>query len=159
MTGSGYEKWKDNGMTQRMDFSTVTPEGYHTVAALEKYIRANVDDTLLHLVKIRASILNGCAFCIDMHTRDALEAGENSRRLFAVAAWRESPFFTAAERAGLELTDEVTRLGSHGVSDEVWDRAAAIWNERELADLLIAISTINVWNRLVVSTRKQPPAL
>ncbi|GAB3813745.1 carboxymuconolactone decarboxylase family protein [Micromonospora zhanjiangensis] len=145
-------------MEQRMDAAAVAPEGYRAVFGLETYARGNVDSTLYHLIKLRASVLNGCAYCVDMHTRDAVAEGESSRRLFAVSAWREAPFFTEPERAALALTDEVTRLGEHGVSDEVWDTAAKHYTERELADLLIAIATINVWNRIAVATRKQPPA-
>lgn len=146
-------------MNQRMDLSTVAPEGHRAVASLEKYTRANVDCRLLHLIKLRASVLNGCAYCVDMHTTDALKEGEDGRRLFAVSTWRESPFFSAAERAALELTDAVTELGPHGVPDDVWDRAAKTWTEKELADLLLAIGTINLWNRIAVPTRKQSPAL
>jgi AhpD family alkylhydroperoxidase len=144
-------------MEQRMDLTRVAPEAYQAVFGLEKYVRANVEHTVLELVKLRASILNGCSFCVDMHSRDALAAGESSRRLFAVAAWREAPFFDERERAALALTDAVTRLGEHGVPDEVWDRAREIWAEKELADLVLAIATINVWNRLMVTTRTAPP--
>lgn len=142
---------------QRMNAAQIAPEGYHAVMGLEKYIRANVDHTTLELVKLRASILNGCAFCVDMHSRDALAAGEDSRRLFAVAAWEEAPFFSARERAALALTDAVTRLGQHGVPDEVWDGALKEWSEREVADLILAIGTINLWNRIAITTRAQPP--
>ncbi|MFI7578506.1 carboxymuconolactone decarboxylase family protein [Micromonospora sp. NPDC049497] len=143
---------------QRMDPSQVAPEAYQAVLGMEKYVRQNVDHTVLELVKLRASMLNGCAFCVDMHTRDALAAGESSRRLFAVAAWREAPFFDERERAALALTDAVTRLGDHGVPDDVWDVAAKVWPEKELADLLMAIATINVWNRIAITCRtKLPP--
>ncbi|MEH1011937.1 carboxymuconolactone decarboxylase family protein [Micromonospora sp. CPCC 206060] len=142
---------------RRMNLAEVAPEAYRVVRGLEGYIRANIDHRLLELVKVRASVLNGCAFCIDMHTRDALAAGETSQRLFAVAAWREAPFFDERERATLALTDAVTRLGEHGVPDDVWDAAAKHWSEKELADLVVAIATINVWNRIAVSTRMQPP--
>ncbi|MET8912295.1 carboxymuconolactone decarboxylase family protein [Micromonospora sp. NPDC004551] len=141
----------------RMDTAAVAPEAYRAVLGLEKYVQKNVDHTVLELVKLRASMLNGCSFCVDMHSRDALGAGESSRRLFAVAAWREAPFFTERERAALALTDAVTRLGEHGVPDDVWDAAAKVWSEKELADLLVAIATINVWNRISVSTRTEPP--
>ncbi|SCL38741.1 alkylhydroperoxidase AhpD family core domain-containing protein [Micromonospora rhizosphaerae] len=141
----------------RIDMATVVPEAYQAVLGLEKYIRANLDHTVLELVKLRASMLNGCAFCVDMHSRDALAAGESSRRLFAVAAWREAPFFDERERTALALTDAVTRLGEHGVPDEVWDAAAKVWSEKELADLVVAIATINVWNRIAVTSRTQPP--
>ncbi|MCW3843746.1 carboxymuconolactone decarboxylase family protein [Micromonospora yasonensis] len=141
----------------RINMAAVAPETYQAVLGLEKYIRTNLDHTVLELVKLRASMLNGCAFCVDMHSRDALAAGESSRRLFAVAAWREAPFFDERERTALALTDAVTRLGEHGVPDEVWDAAAKVWSEKELADLLVAIATINVWNRISVSTRNEPP--
>ncbi|WBB66880.1 carboxymuconolactone decarboxylase family protein [Micromonospora sp. WMMD812] len=142
---------------QRMNAAEVAPEAYQAVLGLEKYVRANVDHTVLELVKLRASMLNGCAYCVDMHSTDALRAGESSRRLFAVAAWRESPFFDERERTALALTDAVTHLGEHGVPDEVWDAAAKQWSEKELADLVMAIATINVWNRIAVTTRTQPP--
>ncbi|MFC3500860.1 carboxymuconolactone decarboxylase family protein [Micromonospora krabiensis] len=142
---------------QRMNAAEVAPGAYQAVLGLEKYVRANVDHTILELVRLRASMLNGCAFCVDMHSSDALRAGESSRRLFAVAAWREAPFFDERERTTLALTDAVTRLGEHGVPDEVWDAAAKQWSEKELADLVMAIATINVWNRIAVTTRTQPP--
>lgn len=141
----------------RIKIAEVAPEAYHAVLGLEKYIRANVDPHVLELLKLRASMLNGCAFCVDMHSSDALAAGESSRRLFAVAAWREAPFFDERERTVLALTDAVTRLGEHGVPDEVWDAAAKVWSEKELADLVIAIATINVWNRIAVTSRTEPP--
>ncbi|GAA4579793.1 carboxymuconolactone decarboxylase family protein [Micromonospora coerulea] len=141
----------------RIDMAAVAPQAYQAVLGLEKYARANVDPTVLELVKLRASMLNGCAFCVDMHSAEALAAGESSRRLFAVAAWREAPFFDERERTALALTDAVTRLGEHGVPDEVWDAAAKVWSEKELADLVIAIATINVWNRIAVTSRTQPP--
>ncbi|WP_435588195.1 carboxymuconolactone decarboxylase family protein [Micromonospora aurantiaca (nom. illeg.)] len=142
----------------RMDMAAVAPEAYQAVLGLEKYVRANVDHTVLELVKLRASMRNGCAFCVDMHSREALAAGEDSRRLFAVAAWREAPFFDERERTALALTDAVTRLGEHGVPDDVWDAAAKVWSEKELADLVMAIATINVWNRIAVTCQTQPPA-
>lgn len=141
----------------RIDMAAVAPQAYQAVLGLEKYVRTNLDHTVLELVKLRASMLNGCAFCVDMHSRDALAAGESSRRLFAVAAWREAPFFTERERTALALTDAVTRLGEHGVPDEVWDAAAKVWSEKELADLVVAIATINVWNRIAVTSRTEPP--
>ena len=145
-------------MGQRMDISSIAPEAYQAVLSLEKCVQASVDHTILELVKLRSSIINGCAFCVDMHTRDALAAGESSRRLFAVAAWREAPFFDDRERAALALTDAVTELGQRGVPDDVWDGALAHWSQEEVAGLVMAIATINVWNRIAISTRMQPPA-
>ncbi|HMJ13905.1 MAG TPA: carboxymuconolactone decarboxylase family protein [Polyangiaceae bacterium] len=145
-------------MNQRMDLQSTAPDALKAALTLEKYVRSSVDHKLLHLIKLRASVLNGCAFCVDMHSTEAVLAGESSRRLFAVAAWRESPFFTDVERAALALTDAVTQIDKQGVPDEIWESARAIWSEKELADLLLAIATINVWNRLSISVHAQPPA-
>ena len=145
--------------TPRMALATFSPDGYKAVFALERHVRSKIDDDLLHLVKLRASILNGCAFCVDMHSTDAVASGEDPRRLFAVAAWRESPFFTDAERAALALTDEVTRLDEHGVGDETWDQALRHFGEAMTGELLLAIATINVWNRIAVTTKAAPPVL
>lgn len=145
-------------MSQRVLFENMPAEGYRAVLGLDKYVKSAVDQTVLELVKLRASILNGCAYCVDMHSRDALAAGEQSRRLFAVAAWREAPFFDERERAALALTDAVTQLGEHGVSDEVWDTAVKHWSEDGVVNLVLAIGTINLWNRIGVSIRAQPPA-
>ncbi|MFI6231726.1 carboxymuconolactone decarboxylase family protein [Micromonospora echinospora] len=144
-------------MQARMNVAQAAPEAYRAVLGLEKYVRANVEHRVLELVKLRASMMNGCAFCVDMHSREALDAGESSRRLFAVAAWHDAPFFDERERAALALTDAVTRLGEHGVPDEVWDTATRVFAEKEVADLIMAIATINVWNRISVTTRTQPP--
>ncbi|MEU1250221.1 carboxymuconolactone decarboxylase family protein [Micromonospora arida] len=143
---------------QRMNPAEVAPQAYKAVMGLEKYVQTNVDRTVLELVKLRASMINGCAYCVDMHSRDALAGGESSQRLFAVSTWREAPFFDERERAALALTDAVTRLGEHGVPDDVWNDAAKVWSEKELADLVIAIATINVWNRIGVTMRLEPPA-
>ena len=144
-------------MDQRMAFHELAPEAYAALTALDKYVRGHVDGPLLELVKLRASILNGCSFCVDMHSRDALAHGEDSRRLFGVAAWEDSPFFTDRERAALALTDAVTRLAPGGVSDEVWGAAAAAFEDEDLAALLAAIIGINAWNRLAVPTRLAVP--
>ncbi|MET8151861.1 carboxymuconolactone decarboxylase family protein [Actinoplanes sp. NPDC049668] len=141
----------------RLAIGNVAPGAYRAVYGMEKYCKDNVDPTLYKLIKLRASIVNGCSFCTDMHSREALEQGESSRRLFAVAAWHDAPFFTERERAALALTDSVTRLGEHGVPDEVWEPAAKEFTEEELGNLLVAIATINVWNRLSIATRTQPP--
>jgi AhpD family alkylhydroperoxidase len=141
----------------RLPINEIAPDAYKAVAGLEAYSRKNNDPVLYELVKLRASMINGCAFCVDMHSRDALAAGESSRRLFGLAAWHDTPFYTEKERAALALTDSVTRLGDHGVPDDVWDTAAKHFTEIELANLLMAIATINVWNRLSISTQNQPP--
>jgi AhpD family alkylhydroperoxidase len=142
-----------------MSWMDLVPAGYAVMSQLEKYTRSTVDPMVLHLIKMRASVLNGCAFCLDMHAQEAFADGEHQRRVLAVATWRESPFFDERERAALALTDAVTRLGDHGVPDDVWDEAVKHWSQEEVADLILAIGTINVWNRIVISTRRQPPPL
>ncbi|MEV0840076.1 carboxymuconolactone decarboxylase family protein [Actinocatenispora sera] len=131
--------------------------GFQQVMGLQKFVNERVDGSLLHLIQLRASILNGCAFCIDMHSREAAAAGEDSRRLFAVAAWQEGPFFDDRERSVLALTDAVTKLGPDGVPDEVWEPATKHFSDQELADLILAIAVINVWNRVSITNRTQPP--
>lgn len=147
------------GMNESRNVMTLAPDGYRAVRALEAHIRSRIDPSLLELVKLRASMLNGCAFCVDMHSTDAMKNGEDPRRLFAVAAWRESPFFGDAERAALALTDAVTRLDEHGVPDDVWDPVVAALGAGTAAELVFAIATINVWNRLAVTSRTEPPSL
>lgn len=144
-------------MESRMDIGKVIPEAYRKVYALEQYAAAHVDPTLYELVKLRASMINGCGFCIDMHSHDAMEAGEKPQRLFELMAWREVDLYTDKERAALALVDQVTRLGEEGVTDGVWDEVTEQFSEEEVANLLIAIATINVWNRLSIPTRTQPP--
>jgi AhpD family alkylhydroperoxidase len=141
----------------RFTIKDFPPGAYQAVLGLETYARQHNDPVLYELVKTRASMINGCAYCVDMHSRDALAAGESSRRLFGLAAWHDTPFYTEKERAALALTDSVTRLGDHGVPDDVWDAAAKEFTQDELANLLMAIAIINVWNRLSISTQNQPP--
>ncbi|HTF49338.1 MAG TPA: carboxymuconolactone decarboxylase family protein [Pseudonocardia sp.] len=143
-------------MTERMHMEKVIPGAYKAVLGLEKYCVANVDPTVLELVKLRASMVNGCAFCVNMHSHDATAAGESPERLFQVAAWHDAVCFTPRERAALALTDAVTKLGEHGVPDEVWNEARAWWSEEEVANLIVAIATINVWNRISITTRRAP---
>ena len=145
-------------MEQRFNLQEVAPDAVKAVMGLERYSRHAVDERLLNLVKLRASMLNGCIYCIDMHSRDALATGEESRRLFALAAWPEAPFFSKQERAALALTDAVTRIGDAGVSDEIWNDASAVFTDEQLAGLLMAIATINVWNRIGITLHFQPPA-
>ena len=146
-------------MTPRMNLQKVAPDGYAAVLALETYVQQHVGVELLELVKLRASIVNGCAFCLDMHSTDWLSKGEDVRRVIAVSAWQESPFFSERERTVLALTDAVTRLGEGGVDDDLWAAASAEFGDELLANLLLAIATINVWNRIVVPTRTTPPPL
>lgn len=142
----------------RLNISQHAPEGYQAVAALDSYVRKNLDHALLDFVKLRASQLNGCAFCVDMHATDLEKSGVSTRKIYAVSAWRETSFFTDQERAALALTEEITLLTS-GVADTTWQEAAEVFSERELSDLILAIGTINLWNRIGVSTHLAPPPL
>jgi len=146
-------------MDQRTQVAQAAPEGYRRVYALEKYVSGAVEPRLYLLLKLRASVVNGCAFCVDMHGTHLLDEGEDVRRVLAVSAWREAPFFTDRERVAFALTDEVTRIGDHGVSDEVWDASAAEFGDEGLANLLLAIATINTWNRLAIASHAPPPPL
>jgi AhpD family alkylhydroperoxidase len=126
-------------------------------AATKELDRAGVDVRLRELVRIRASQLNGCAFCIDMHTKDARAAGESEQRIYALPAWRETPFFTARERAALALTESVTLAAQTRVPDADFEQAAAEYSEAELAALISLIVTINAWNAIGVSTHAWMP--
>lgn len=119
-------------------------------------VKGGVPPQTLGLVELRASQINGCSVCVDMHARDLKKAGETDQRLFAVAAWREAPYFTDAERAALELTEAVTRLSDRAdpVPDEIWEEATRHYDEPALAALILGIANINVWNRLNVTTRQ-----
>lgn len=142
----------------RLAINQHAPEGYQAVATLDEYVRRHLDHVLLDLVKLRASQLNGCAFCVDLHATDLEKAGVPTRKVYAVSAWRETSFFTDPERAALALTEQITLIAS-GVDDETWQAAAGVFSERELADLVLAIGTINLWNRIGVSTHLTPPPL
>jgi AhpD family alkylhydroperoxidase len=135
----------------------VVPEAMKALQALWASVeKGSVPKSTLSLVELRASQINGCSVCVDMHARQIRQAGETDERLFAVAAWRDAPYFTDAERAALALTEAVTRIGDRAdpVPDEVWNAAARHYDEQALAALILAISTINVWNRLNVTTRQ-----
>ncbi|MFD6877086.1 MULTISPECIES: carboxymuconolactone decarboxylase family protein [unclassified Streptomyces] len=141
----------------RMRMAKLAPEVHKAVLALEIAARKGLDPSLVELVKIRASQVNHCAFCLDMHTKDALAAGESVERVVQLAAWEESRhFYTEKELAAIELTEAVTVLTDGFVPDEVYARAAAQFEEAELAQLIAVIATINVWNRIGVTTRSTP---
>jgi AhpD family alkylhydroperoxidase len=150
-------------MHARMDNpAMIIPGAMKALWALKKSTeQAGVPPETFALVELRASQINGCSVCADMHARDAKKAGESDERLFTVAAWRDAPYFTDAERAALELTEAVTRLSdrSDPVPDDVWEEAAREYDEPALAALVIAIANINVWNRLNVATRQVAGAL
>ena len=141
----------------RLDWAALAPEAYKAMVRLDTVARQGVEPTLLNLVKIRASQINHCAFCLDMHSRDALAAGESVERVIQLDAWAESRhFYTAKEIAAIELTEAITVLTDGFVPDEVYARAAKVFHESELARLIVAITTINAWNRFGVSTRLVP---
>lgn len=153
-------------MAPRIMIKKLAPEAYKHLYALDSFIKeSSLDPTVWELVKIRASQINGCAFCVDLHSFAARQAGESLERLFAVAAWREAPFFTDTERAALALTEAATVFEHGQVADEVWDEAATHFDEEQLAVLVLAIGVINLWNRIGVTTRmvagssRQPAAV
>jgi AhpD family alkylhydroperoxidase len=134
----------------------VEPAGYKAILGLEKFIESTpLTRTHKDLIKIRASQVNGCAFCIDMHTKEARKAGETEQRIYALNAWRDAPFFSEDERAILALTEEVTLIGRH-VSDETYEQAAKVLEESYLAQVILAVITINAWNRIGISTKLMP---
>jgi AhpD family alkylhydroperoxidase len=135
----------------------VVPEAMKALTALGTSVsKGSVPNSTLELVRLRASQINGCSFCVEMHARDLKKAGEKDERLFAVAAWREAPYFTDAERAALALTEAATRMSDRGdaVTDEVWKEAARHYDEKALADLVLNIALINFWNRVNVTIRQ-----
>ncbi|MGH3874254.1 MAG: flavin reductase [Pseudonocardiaceae bacterium] len=142
----------------RLNLPMVVPEVHRAMVAFSQAAEDKLDPVIGVLVKVRASQLNGCAFCLDLHTREARAAGEREQRLYALAAWRETPFFTDRERAALALTEAVTLLTGGHVPDDVYQPAAAQFDQIELAHLLWTISAINIWNRMAVATRLRPAA-
>jgi AhpD family alkylhydroperoxidase len=142
----------------------MAPAAVAAMRGLETYVRrCGLETSLLELVRLRASQINGCAYCIDMHTKDARAAGETEQRLYAVSAWKESPFFNERERAALAWAEAVTLVSQDHVPDEVYEAAREHFSEKELVDLTVALVAINGWNRLAVSFRTvpgtyQPPA-
>ncbi len=141
-------------MQQRLSYSKVSPEGTDILQMLERYVKSSgLESDLLELVKLRASQINGCAYCIDMHTKDARTHGESEQRLYGVGAWHEAPFYSDRERAALAWTEAVTRVGETHVPDEVYAEVRKHFSEKELVDLTFAIIAINSWNRLAISFR------
>lgn len=143
-------------MQTRIKIDKTEPAGYNAILGLEKFIEST-PLTRIHkdLIKIRASQINGCAFCINMHTKDARKAGETEQRIYALNAWRDTPFFTEEERAILALTEEVTLISNH-VKDETYEQAAKVLDEKYLAQVILAIITINAWNRIGITTNLIP---
>ncbi len=144
-------------MQQRLSYSKAAPEGTAILSQLETYIRnCGLEPELIELVKLRASQINGCAYCIDMHTKDARTHGESEQRLYTVSAWREAPFYSERERAALTWAEAVTKISDDQVPDEVYEQVRQHFSEKELVDLTLALIAINSWNRLAISFRTPP---
>lgn len=146
-------------METRFYMEKVLPQAYQAMIGLERFMATtSIDEKLKELIKIRASQINGCAFCLDMHTKDARKMGETEQRIYTLNAWRETPFFTPQERAVLALTEAVTLVADTHVPDEVYSEARRFFDEKQIAEIIMQIVTINAWNRIAVSTRKMPAA-
>ncbi len=142
-------------MSKRIDLGKVSPEAYEAMIGLEKYLaKTGLDHKLYELIKTRASQINGCAFCLNMHTRDAIKIGETPQRLFLLNAWRETELFSDKERAALALTEALTLVSVNQVPDDVYNEAATLFSEKELSAIIMAIVAINGWNRIAIATHK-----
>lgn len=141
-------------MEPRMNLLKESPEAYKAMRGLEEYIaQSGLDKKLYELIKLRASQINGCAYCINMHTRDAMKMGETAQRLFLLDAWEETELYSEKERAALALTESMTLIASTHVPDEVYKEAAKHFDKKELAAVIMAIVTINSWNRIAITSR------
>ncbi len=144
-------------MEERIHYLKVSSGAYHTLLELEKYLNeCGLDESLLNLIKLRASQINGCAYCLDMHWKDLRASGESEQRLYSLDAWKDSPYYSDRERAALAWTEAVTRVSETHVPDEVYEEAKKHFSEKELADLTLAVATINMWNRLAIAARTTP---
>ena len=144
-------------MEPRLNYTKIAPEGYRALATLNAYVEhCGLEPLLLELVKMRASQINGCAYCIDMHSKDARAMGESEQRLYALNAWREAPFYHERERAALLWTEELTRLSETHADDAIYAEVRQHFSEKEMVDLTLAIVLINSWNRLAVGFRSKP---
>ena len=144
-------------MEPRLNFYKASPDAIKAMQGLEERIaKSGLDKNLVDLVRLRASQINGCAYCIDLHATDARKAGETERRLAALQVWEETPFFTDRERAALEWTESVTRVAETHVPDDVWARVKPHFTPMEIVDLTLLVGTINAWNRIAIAFRKLP---
>ncbi|MDH6151257.1 MULTISPECIES: carboxymuconolactone decarboxylase family protein [Paraburkholderia] len=144
-------------MEQRLDFYKANPAAIKSLLGVEERIgKSSLEKSLTELVRLRASQINGCAYCVDMHTADARKGGETERRLATVVVWRETPFFTDRERAALEWTEALTLVSHEHVPDAVWQAVRPHFSDEELVDLTLLVSAINAWNRFAISFRKMP---
>jgi AhpD family alkylhydroperoxidase len=144
-------------MKTRFKINAIEPSIYKAMAAAESCLKGfDLDPKLRELIKVRVSQINGCGYCINLHTKDARKLGETEQRLYALSAWRETPFFTDEEQAVLKLAEEVTLIAKHGVSDEVYENLIKYFSEQKVAQLIFAIITINSWNRIALSIHMMP---
>jgi AhpD family alkylhydroperoxidase len=144
-------------MEPRIDYLKAGRGVVEAMLGLEKYLRqSGLEESLLNLVRMRASQLNGCAYCLDMHWKDARSLGESEQRIYGLDAWEESPYYSDRERAALAWTEAVTNVRDTHVPDEVYEKVRPLFNDKELADLTLAIGAINVWNRLNIASRTVP---
>jgi len=142
-------------MKERINIHQLEPKAYEPLMAMERYLAtADLDHKLKELIKIRASQINKCAYCLDMHTRDARKAGETEQRIYALSAWEESTLFTEQERAALALTEEVTLIAEHGVCEKTYQNVRKHFTDNQVAQLIMVIAQINTWNRMNVSTKQ-----
>jgi len=153
---AAFHKCRDNKirercMTRRIDYPHVAPGVLQAMGGLQRYTQeSGLEHSLLELVKLRASQINGCAYCLDMHSKDARADGETEQRIYVLSAWREAPFYTARERAALEWAEAITLISNGGISDELYATVREQFSEKELVDLTMAVITINGWNRLAI---------
>jgi AhpD family alkylhydroperoxidase len=144
-------------MQPRLNYMQAGAGVYHAMLGLEKYLKeCGLEESLLHLIKMRASQINGCAYCLDMHWKDARANGETEQRLYSLDAWRECPYYTDRERAALAWTDAVTLIADGHVPDEVFEEVRPHFSEKELCDLTLVVASINAWNRLAIAGRSVP---
>ncbi|MBX3254137.1 MAG: carboxymuconolactone decarboxylase family protein [Chitinophagaceae bacterium] len=142
-------------MEERIDIQKLEPDAYKAMLTLEEYLHnSHLSQTHIELIKIRASQINGCAFCINMHTSDALKQGETSRRIFLLNAWKETELFSEEERAILAITEEVTLISQNGLSDKTYKQAEKLFDGNYIAQIIMAVVTINAWNRIAISTKR-----
>jgi len=145
-------------MAGRFNMGKVLPDSYKALVALDNSLRSSgIPVILREMIKIRASQINGCAFCVDLHTRDARKQGESERRIYLISVWREAPnIFTDEEQLLLEMTEEITMIHNHGLSDRLYEKAINLWGEKQTAEVMMAIIIINAWNRIGVGTNLHP---
>ena len=144
-------------MQARLNYGQTAPGVYDAMEGLEKYLgQCGMEESLLHLSRLRASQINGCAYCLDMHWKDLRAIGENEQRLYSLDAWRECPYYTDRERAALAWTEAVTLIAQDHVPDAVYQEARSHFSEKELSDLTLSVAAINAWNRLSIAARIVP---